>query len=124
MYKLSTRSLSKLNGVDAGLVNVVKRAIEITDVDFAVTEGLRSIDRQQELFDSGASQTLESKHLYGLAVDLAAYNKDGISWHWPLYERIAVAMKEAAYELDVGIIWGGDWTTFKDGCHFELSGGS
>ncbi|AEP08879.1 M15 family metallopeptidase [Micavibrio aeruginosavorus] len=118
-YTLSKRSLDNLKGVHPDLVAVVHRAIQLTPVDFAVIEGLRSVSRQKELVAAGASKTMNSRHLTGHAVDLAAY-VNGIRWDWPLYDAIAVAVKAAAKELGVAIVWGGDWTTFKDGPHFEL----
>lgn len=121
MFSLGTRSLMRLNGVHPDLVKVVKRAIEITTVDFTVLEGLRDPQRQRTLVDSGASQTLNSRHITGHAVDLGAWVDDQVDWSWPLYHKIAAAMKTAAKELGVSIVWGGDWRTFKDGPHFELS---
>lgn len=120
MYKLSARSLAKLKGVHEDLVAVVKRAIEITDVDFGVTEGLRTVERQKELVAKGASQTMRSRHLTGHAVDLVAYVGSEARWDWPLYDKIADAMKRAAKELDIPLEWGGDWKTLKDGPHFQL----
>jgi len=110
-FKLSQRSLSRLEGVDDALVAVVQRAIEVTTIDFGVTEGLRTIERQQELVDRGASKTMKSKHLNGSAVDLVAYLGSRVSWELNLYDNIADAMKQAATELDVAVRWGGAWTT-------------
>lgn len=121
VYKLSMRSKSRLKGVHPDLVKVIKRAIEITEIDFGVIEGLRSYERQLQLFNSGASKTMNSRHLTGHAVDLVAYLGNRVSWDWPLYYKIADAVKKAAKELGVNITWGGDWKTFKDGPHFELS---
>ena len=120
MYKLGARSKQRLKGVHDDLVKVVERAIEITTVDFTVLEGLRDPERQKTLMESGASQTLNSRHITGHAVDLGAWVDNQVDWSWPLYHKIAVAMKEAAKELGVAIVWGGDWRTFKDGPHFEL----
>ena len=120
-FRLSERSLRKLEGVHPDLVKVVKRAIEITEIDFAVTEGLRTKQRQEELVKAGASKTMKSRHLTGHAVDLAAVVGSEIRWDWPLYQKIANAVKKAAYELDVPIEWGGDWKSFKDGPHFQLT---
>lgn len=105
------------------LVSVVKLAIERSDVDFMVTEGLRTKERQRELVAAGASKTMNSRHITGHAVDLVAY-VNGIRWDWPLYEKIAKAMKQAAYELNIKIEWGGDWKSFKDGPHFQIPWGS
>lgn len=120
MYVLSRKSLDRLAGVHPDLVRVVKRAIEITTVDFAVLEGVRSKSRQEQLVKAGASQTMNSRHLTGHAVDLGAYVSGSVRWDWPLYYKIADAVKQAAAELGVPIEWGGDWRTFKDGPHFQL----
>lgn len=108
-YKLSRRSRDRLVGVDPQLVDVVNLAIQLTNVDFGVSEGVRSVQRQRELVAKGASQTMKSKHIEGLAVDLVAYIGDRISWELALYDNIADAMKMAAQELDVPIRWGGAW---------------
>ena len=119
MNTLSDKSIRKLSGVNPLLVNVVKRAIEISSVDFGVTEGLRSFERQREMVRTKKSQTMNSKHLTGRAVDLVAWINGTISWEWEYYVEIAKAMKQAAKELNVNIEWGGDWK-FRDGVHFQL----
>lgn len=120
MYALGQRSLMRLKGVHPDLVKVVKRAIEISTLDFTVLEGLRLPERQKVLYGAGASQTLNSRHLTGHAVDLGAWVDEQVDWSWPLYHDIATVMKTAAKDLNVPIVWGGDWRTFKDGPHFEL----
>ena len=120
MFKLGKRSIERLQGVHPDLIKVVERAIDLSPVDFTVLEGLRSPERQQTLVASGASQTLNSRHITGHAVDLGAWVDNQVDWSWPLYHKIANAMKAAANELGVAIVWGGDWKTFKDGPHFEL----
>lgn len=109
-FKLSSRSLRNLQGVNVALVEVVKRAIEVTKVDFAVTEGLRTVERQKELVAKGASQTMQSKHITGKAVDLTAFLDNRISWEIGLYDEIADAMRQAAIEQNVPIRWGAAWT--------------
>lgn len=121
MFRFSNRSLDNLQGVHPDLVRVVKAALPLSTVDFGVTEGLRDVDRQRELVNAGASTTMNSRHLTGHAVDLVAYLGPRISWDWPLYHKIADAMKAAADKECVPIEWGGDWTSFKDGPHFQLS---
>lgn len=119
-YNLSKKSRDRLAGVHPDLAKVVERAIEITEIDFAVLEGVRSKTRQEQLVKAGASQTMRSRHLTGHAVDLGAYVAGSVRWDWPLYHKLAVAVKQAAAELQVPIEWGGDWTTFKDGPHWQL----
>lgn len=119
-FKLSRRSLERMQKVHPDMVKVVMLAIELTEVDFGVTEGVRTIEKQREYFAKGASKTMNSRHLTGHAVDLVAYIGSEIRWDWPLYHKIADAMKRAANSLNVPIVWGGDWKSFKDGPHFEL----
>lgn len=121
MFKLGSKSLERLEGVHPDLVAVVKLAIQKTEIDFNVLEGLRTKERQVQLVASGASRTMNSRHLTGHAVDLAALLNGKVEWSWPLYSQIATAMKQAAAELKIQIEWGGDWKTFKDGPHFQLS---
>jgi len=119
-FGLSRRSLARLEGVHPDLVLVVREAVALTPVDFMVTEGLRTTDRQASLVRAGASRTRNSRHLTGHAVDVAAMVDGQIRWDWPLYPRIARAFKSAAARLEVAVIWGGDWPTLRDGPHFEL----
>lgn len=119
-HQFSEKSNSKLDGVDERLVRVAALALQLSPVDFGITEGVRTLERQKELVKAGASRTLKSKHIEGKAIDVVAYVGGKVAWDWPLYEKIAKAFKQAAAELDVNIKWGGDWATFKDGCHFEL----
>ena len=117
-YRLSKRSLGNLEGVHPDLVAVVKRAIEITEQDFTVIEGVRSIERQRELVAKGASKTMNSRHLTGHAVDLAPYP---LSWDWEYFWPIVDAMQKAADELGVDLTSGANWKNFPDGPHHELS---
>ena len=112
-FKLSKKSLARLEGVDPQLVTVVKLAIHKTKVDFGVICGA--------LVEKGASQTMKSKHLDGLAVDLMAFIGSRSSWELNLYDDIADAMAEAAREVDVPIRWGAAWTV-SNIAHFQ--GGS
>lgn len=113
-FKLSNRSLSRLDGVHPNLVKVVKRAIEISDVDFTVTEGVRTLETQRSYVKQGKSQIMKSKHLEGLAVDLAAYVNNTVSWDFDHYFRIANAMRKAAIELNIRVKWGGAWRFLND----------
>ncbi len=118
--KLSERDRKRLVGVHLDLVAVVEGAAEITEVDFVITEGMRTKERQEQLVRAGASRTLKSRHLTGHAVDLAAKVGDEIRWDWPLYHKLADAMKQSAAALGIPIEWGGDWKSFPDGPHFQL----
>lgn len=120
-FKFSQRSLRNLNGVHPDLVRVITRALEVSTVDFVVTEGLRTLDRQKVLFAAGATKTLKSRHLTGHAVDVAPWVAGQLRWDWPLFHQIANAVKTASVELGIAITWGGDWRSFKDGPHFELT---
>lgn len=119
-YALSDRSERNLKGVHPHLDRVVRRALQLSRVDFAVTEGLRTKERQAELVAKGFSQTMASRHLTGHAIDLAPIINGQIRWDWPPFYTIAEAVKAAAAEANTPIEWGGDWRTFKDGPHWQL----
>lgn len=108
-FKFSKRSLQRLEGVKPELVQVCLTAIELTNIDFGITCGLRTIEEQRELVAKGASQTLKSKHITGDAVDVVAYIGSRVSWELNLYDDIANAFKAAAIEHNVGIRWGAAW---------------
>lgn len=117
---LNTRSMANLTGVHPDLVNVVKLAAANADLEFIVTEGVRTISRQAELVKAGASQTMKSRHITGHAVDLAAMVGGEVRWAWPLYDKLNVQMQAASNALGTPIEWGGAWQSFKDGCHWQL----
>jgi len=119
-FSLSERSKINLEGVDIRLVRIVEQAIKETAIDFTVTEGLRTPERQQQLVNDGYSQTMKSKHLTGHAVDLVAIVNGKVSWDKEHYPEIARAMKKAASDQQVKIRWGGDFKSFFDGPHWEL----
>jgi peptidoglycan L-alanyl-D-glutamate endopeptidase CwlK len=119
-FTFSQRSLDNLAGVHPDLVEVMTEALKISPIDFGIIEGLRTLERQKELFAAGKSQTMHSRHLTGKAVDFAAYIDGAITWENHYYEMIAHAVKIAAEKIGVKIVWGGDWTTFKDMDHIEL----
>ena len=114
-FKLSARSRGKLESVSPDLVAVVHRAIELTKVDFGVTYGVRTYAEQEELYNSGRSQTMNSKHLiqddgYSHAVDLVAYFGSNVSWELNVYDDICDAMAEAAREVGCPLKWGAAWS--------------
>lgn len=135
-FKLGKRSLVRLTGVHPALVAVVHRAISRSSVDFTVLEGIRTQARQRQLVKAGASRTMDSRHLTGHAVDLGAWVGGQVRWDWPLYLKIAEAVRAASMELGTPIRWGGTWgllsniqspitnevlhKQFPDGPHFEL----
>ena len=101
--------MAKLEGVDSRMQDVVKEAITLTKIDFGVICGMRTEDEQRELVAKGASKTMKSKHLDGLAVDLMAYIGSRASWELNLYDDIADAMAAAARNNNVKIRWGAAW---------------
>ena len=126
--KLNTASIAKLKGVHPDLVRVVLRCArdwKDAGTAFIVTCGVRTMAEQKVLVAKGASKTLRSRHIpaangYSHAVDLAATIAGQVRWDWPLYDRLAKAMKAAAKAEKVTVEWGGDWKTFKDGPHYQL----
>ena len=127
-YRLSQRSIKALEGVHPSLVACVKRALEITEQDFTVVEGLRSVETQKKYVARGASKTLKSYHLrqpstgYGHAVDLYPYYDGSVQVDAPFsrFRQISQAMKQAAAELGITITWGGDWKSFVDSPHYQI----
>lgn len=128
-FKFSQRSINELKGVHPNLVKVVYLALSLSDVDFAVTEGMRDMQTQLECIKKGTSKTKNGRHLTGHAVDLTPYNQKGEAitgalgddpknWHY--FESIAKIMKQASATLNIPIEWGGDWKDPIDGYHFQL----
>lgn len=125
-YKFSQSSLERLDRVHPGLIACVVLALyKYATIDFSILEGKRTLERQKELMEKGKSWTINSKHLiqqdgFCHAVDLAPWVYNTIPWDdWQSFEKVAISMKAAALELDLPLVWGGDWPQ-KDGPHFEL----
>lgn len=110
----------RLLTIHPALADVVRRAAGSLPFGLMVVEGIRTSERQAQLVAKGASKTMNSRHLTGHAVDLAPVVDGEVRWDWPLFAPMAAAMKRAADDLGVKLIWGGDWRTFRDGPHFEL----
>ncbi len=135
-WRLGEKSKTNLIGVRPDLIRVVTLGLSYSPYDFAVSEGLRTKERQIKLVADGFSKTLFSLHLvqddgFAWATDLVAVgdlDKDGdidaqdkkLTWRPEIYRPIADAMKRAAKELGVSVRWGGDFKTWFDGPHFEL----
>ena len=132
MYNLGRRSLSRLKGVHPLLSATICLGIKKSTVDFTIIEGVRSKDRQKELFAQGRTKpgkivtwTLNSNHIpksdgFGHAVDIAPWVDGAIDWNtWEYFERIRDAIVSASFDIGCEIEWGGDWKR-KDGPHFEL----
>ena len=120
-FSLSAKSQLRLALVHPDLKKVVEDAIKISTVDFVVAEGVRTLERQRELVAAGASHTMNSRHLHGLAVDLFALVGNKVTWQPIVYNQIANAMLSAAAKQHIPITWGGSWTSFPDLVHWELS---
>ena len=120
-YQLTVKSKMRLDGVHRDLVKVVMRAYEITDANFFVLEGVRTLEQEQENFAKGASQTMHSRHLTGHAIDIGALDEKGVlTWEWKYYDHLYHIFMKAAEDVGVPVEWGGLWKTLKDGGHFQL----
>lgn len=150
MFKLSKRSKSRMNGIHSDLKRVALRAIQLSEIDFGISEGVRDLETQKEYVAKGVSRTMKSSHLKqwdgkGHALDVYAYVGGQVRWEMELYVKIAKAFQLAAVEEGVPLVWGGCWVTinsigslqraqdryidrkrkagkrpFLDGPHFEL----
>lgn len=126
MFKLSTTSKMRLEGVNQKLIGVINLALTISLVDFGIPTdgGLRTAERQNELFKAGASKldgySKKSRHQSGNAFDVFAYVDGKASWDELHLTHVATAILSAASQLGVPLKWGGHWRNFKDMPHFEL----
>jgi peptidoglycan L-alanyl-D-glutamate endopeptidase CwlK len=129
MYNFSQRSLNNLKNVDERLVKICNELIK--RVNFTVIEGHRSLERQKELFDKGFSKidgiSKKGKHNYNpsLAIDIIPYKKghnpfDGTKESEKMFNDLAIEFKKVAKELNIKIVWGGDWVSFRDLPHFQI----
>lgn len=127
-FTFGKRSRKNLEHVHPDLILLAARALQLSSIDFGITEGCRTLERQQHLIDIGASSLKKpenSRHVPGKdglakAIDVVAYDDGEVSWAWPLYHQIYDAFCKASEELDIPFEWGGNWKSFKDGPHFQL----
>lgn len=124
-FAFGSRSQARLDTCHPDLRRVMRRAIASSPIDFTILEGVRTPQRQRQLFAQGATRTMKSRHLPGgdglsRAVDVAPLIAGEVRWDWPLYHRLSAVIKQAAAEEKVPIEWGGDWRSFKDGPHWQL----
>ena len=105
---LSARCETRLAGVHPDLVRVV-RAMAAGGAVFRVVEGVRTMERQRDLVAAGASQTMNSRHITGHAVDLVPMIDGAVSWDWKHFYPLADAFRAATIAEKVPIIWGGAW---------------
>lgn len=124
--ELNERSKNNLKGVNQKLVDLVNLVAKNIDTDlpnyeFIITEGLRTKEKQKEMVEKGLSQTMNSKHLFGNAVDIAVVLNKNVTWNFEEYKKVANVFKKYAKILNLNLVWGGDWKTLKDGPHFEIN---
>ena len=118
--ELSKLSLERLEGVDERLKTVVIECAARCPFPFNVSEGLRTVEQQREYVKQGKSRTMNSKHLTGKAVDLYPLTMNRKQVDWSRFEELADLMFQVAKDQDTEIVWGGNWKTLVDKCHFEL----
>lgn len=116
-WKWSPRSQKALKGIHPDLRKVADLALELSPIDFIIVEGRRTIAKQREYVRKGASKTMNSRHLYGLAID---YVDVGGTYKIERMRQISMAFKQAAKHLKIPINWGGDWKSFRDTPHIQL----
>lgn len=118
-FKWSQRSLTAMEGINPDLRKVCDLALQLTTQDFVITEGKRTVERERQLVAEGKSQTMHSRHIGGFAVDYVDY--PGFTYDLDKCKLIADAFKKAANQLNIPIVWGGDWQHFQDSDHIELN---
>jgi len=119
-FSFGTKSSERLSKVHPDLQKVFNEAIKESPLDFSITQGLRTKEQQKVLFDAGKSQTMNSRHLTGKAVDIAVIKDGEVTWDFKYYQLVSDHIKKVAKELGIEMAWGGDWVSFRDGPHYEL----
>ena len=120
VMELSELSKKRLEGVDERLKAVVIECAARCSFPFNVSEGVRTVEQQLEYVKQGKSRNKNSKHLTGKAVDLYPLSMDRKLVDWSRFEELADLMFQVASDQGTEIVWGGNWKTFVDKCHFEL----
>lgn len=120
MHNFSERSIKNLKGVHPDLVRLMEESIKDSPYDFMIIEGLRTIERQKEMVRTGKSQTMQSYHLVGKAVDIALIVDGVVNWEYCYYKKVADHIKKVAKDMGLTITWGGDWKKLVDGPHFQI----
>ena len=123
MYRLGKKSKRELIGVHPILSFAVMEAIKITEQDFTVFDGLRTEKEQRKYVREGRSHTMKSRHLSGNAVDLIPYINGNLTWDLQYFDEIEIAMKRIISKYNLPIEWGGDWKSFVDKPHWQISKG-
>jgi len=119
-FSFGIKSSERLSKVHPDLQKVFNEAIKESPLDFSITQGLRTKEQQKVLFDAGKSQTMNSRHLTGKAVDIAVIKDGEVTWDFKYYQLVSDHIKKIAKDMKIDVVWGGDWVSFRDGPHFEL----
>ncbi|MGB0855360.1 MAG: M15 family metallopeptidase [Pikeienuella sp.] len=124
MTRFSDRSQQRFGGVDPRLIEILNIVRQRTGIPFEVSEGRRDLERQKKLVAEGKSQTLNSRHLTGNAVDIHIPDgQGGVNWDFEAYRPLGDMAKQVAAELGYNdFVWGGDWKSLKDGVHYQIGG--
>lgn len=120
MKAFTIRSLEKFKGVHPLLVKCAQMALERSTVNFQISEGVRSLERQKALYEAKKSRTMASYHLEGKAIDVFALINNEVNWDLANYVKINEAFQSSAKELGIKITWGGSWKSIIDGPHFQI----
>ncbi|MEM7428643.1 MAG: M15 family metallopeptidase [Pseudomonadota bacterium] len=123
-YRWSARSLERLHTCHPDLIRLFEAAIKDRrlKLDLTVLQGHRTVEEQSRNVQTGASNTMRSRHLLSpsMAVDVAPYVDGAVSWHWPHYYMVAPVIEKIAKEMRIDVEWGGHWTRLRDGPHWQL----
>lgn len=136
MFKFSKKSLKKLEGLHPNLQNFFMELIKISPYDFSITQGIRTAEEQNKLYQQGRTTQgkivtncdgykIKSNHQIksdglGHAGDIAVLINNKITWNERYYKKVAVAARILMQKYNIK--WGGDWKNFKDLPHFEYKG--